>query len=257
MISSTQEKSRDYGYMEALKSLDPSSPEHAAIRNEMFQLYMPLVYKMKRNLVARAMKTHLLIDFEVEEYEIFAFEKFISAVNSIDLKKITDPSKFFLYIQYLGYLRSMNRDLIAHRIKIMNHESQILTSSEVKDGEPSSKKNFIEAQECGRTKSAEDESIDNMNRVVINKAVDYCLDKKFTKIQKDVFMLTTANKTVSSIAAILSMKKASVEAELLTIRRTLSECLLDFSAEANIELEYKVPVYPTAMGSSLGSPALA
>lgn len=256
MISSTPAKSRDFLYIEALKSLDQSSPEHVSLRNEMFQLYMPLVYKMKRNLVARAMKTHLLIDFEVEEYEIFAFEKFISAVNSIDLKKVTDPSKFFLYIQYLGYLRSMNRDLIAHRIKVMNHESQILTSSEVKDGEPSSKKNFIEAQECGRTRSAEDESFDNMNRAVINRAVDYCLDKKFTKIQKDVFMLTTANKTVSSIAAILSMRKSSVEEELNLIRRALSECLLDFSAKANIQLDYQVPVYATE-DSSLGSPALA
>ena len=256
MISSTQEKSRDYAYIEALKSLDPASQDYAALRNEMFQLYMPLVYKMKRNLVGRAMKTRLLIDFEVEEYEIFAFEKFISAVNSIDLKKVTDSSKFFLYIQYLGYLRSMNRDLIAHRIKVMNNESQILTSADVKDGEPSSKKNFIEAQECGRTKSAEEESFDNMNRVVINKAVNYCLAKRFTKIQKDVFMLTTANKTVSSISAILSMKKASVEAELVTIRRTLSECLLDFSSRANIQLDYAVPVYPKE-SSSLGSPAVA
>lgn len=230
--------SRDYALIAKMKKAQSSQKERANARNELFSLYKPLVYKMRNNLIARANKTNLRIDHEVEDYEMLAFERLVMATSAIDLKKVTDPSKFFLYIQFFGYLRSLNRDLIGHRIKLYSKESQILSSADIKDSQSTpNKKNFIESHECGRTVSAEDESLLSMQRSVISKAVDYCLNKRFNELQRSIFIMREDQKSLREITSELNIKSHTYYKELGDLRKILKNTLVSMARDAKVDLE--------------------
>ena len=232
--------SRDYALIAKMKGAQPSQKEFINARNELFSLYRPLVYKMRNNLIARANKTNLRIDHEVEDYEMMAFERIVMAINSTDLNKVRDPSKFFLYIQFLGYLRSLNRDLIGHRITLYNTESQILSAADVKETmshQVPNKKNFIEFQECGRTVSAEDESLLNMQRGVITKAVDYCLNKRFNELQRRIFQMREDQMSLKDITSELNIKSHTYYKELTALKEILKGTLVSMARAEKVDLE--------------------
>ena len=235
------EGSRDYELIKKIKNCKEGSVEQINYRNQLFGLYAALVTKMRNNLICRANKTRLPLDFEVEEYHYFAFEKFIQAVNSTDMSKITDPTKFLLYIQYFNYLRSLNRDLIAHRIKICNNESQLISIANTRESsnlnDQFSKHNILESQEAGRTESAEDESLKNMKSDIVNRAIDYCLEKKFNDIQKKIFVMKSDEKTLKSIISELEISGSEYYKEIKNIRSILKNTLQKISSEEKIDLE--------------------
>jgi len=232
-------KSRDYVLIEKMRRTKVDSQEYVALRNEFFFLYRDLVNMMKGDLISRAIKIKVMLDYEVEEYEVFAFDKLVQAINSIDLDKITTSHKFCLYIQYWGYLRSMNRDLMSHRIKLRKNETQIFSVADTKNDEISSicKKYIIENQTKGRTISAEDECLQNLKKSVINKAVDYCLNKKFNDIQKQIFLLKTDNKTIKYIIEELEIKGSIYYKELKNIRSILKTSITKISEEDKVDVE--------------------
>jgi hypothetical protein len=237
-MDNQQKVSRDYAIIEKMRAVKSNSPEYSKLRNSLFNLYKPLVYKMKNNLIARASGIQLRIDHEVEDYEMIAFEKLVMAIDSIDLAKVKDPAKFFLYIQYLGYLRSLNRDLIGHRIALCRKESQILTAADLKDqGDQPSKKNFIEAQECGRTKSAEEETLLRLQTSLISRAVDYCLNQRFNDIQKKIFYMKEGRWSLKDITKELQIKSSAYYKELNGVRAILKETLVRMSQEEKMDLE--------------------
>jgi len=166
--------------------------------NELFSKYTLLIEKCRNSLIKSSFTYKMKIQEEIDDYYANAYETYIKAVNGIKINLVGD--KYIFYIQFYGYLRSMNRDIKNHYYKKLRNETAIISSSE--EG-----KEYSNVDICSSTneKSAEKQIFNDLEKNAFWKTVKEC-NKIFTPEQKKIWSIKEKGKiSTRAICELLNM----------------------------------------------------
>lgn len=229
----------DYGmaveYTKAKKANDVNKIKE--LQHKTYNQYIGLAHKMKWDLVKRLQQTHFTSSqiYDItKSYESDVYCELVKAMDSIKLEKI--PNKvdkqgkrtWSFYAAYWGYLMVYNRDTTHNLVKISKNEMNVdysQTNDNTETNQFILKNKAALKYEDLETRSPEKLYEEKLERQAFWKAVDNCLNKKFTPTQVKIWNIrSTLDKekrmTINDICKEINITPKEYHKEMKSLKET-------------------------------------
>lgn len=194
-----------YGFFDAYTQAKAAGNKQQCIQMEhqCYEQFMDVAHKMKWNLIKRLQKTSASAETIYEmtsNYEQDVYPELIKAMNCVKMdaipKRKNKEGKYTwnFYAAYWGYLSTYNRDVVAHYIK--RNTTELSTDFSSGDGQSNvDASDFMKATKASlisdelQSQSPEKTYIEEQEKKAFWKAVDTCVNKRFTSTQAAIWNL--------------------------------------------------------------------
>lgn len=231
-----------YGFFDAYTQAKKAGNKAACVKMEhqCYEQFMDVAHKMKWDLVKRLQKTSASAEVTYEmtsNYEQDVYPELIKAMNCVKMDAIPNKKNkegkytWNFYAAYWGYLATYNRDMVSHYIKRSVNEMQTdFSTRDNKTGDDSF--DFTKASKAAliseelQSQSPEKAFIENEDKKAFWKAVDSCVNKKFTPTQAAIWNLhknATRRVTSKEICSKLNISPTVYRREMRGIKETFNK----------------------------------
>lgn len=232
----------DYGFFEEYTKAKACGDTKKCVemQHKCYDQFLDVAHKMKWNLVKRLQKTYATPEeiFDMtSDYEHTVYPELVKAMDCIRMEAIPKKKKkngqyaWNFYAAYWGYLSTYNRDTVAHYIK--KAQNEVNTDFQIAGNiDDSASSNLAVSNEAAlisekfQSQSPEKLYEQKCERKAFWKAVDTCVNKRFSSIQKEIWNLKKdSEKRISSkeVCLKLNITQAIYNREMKAIKETFSK----------------------------------
>lgn len=187
---------------------------------ELWDKYLRVVSIGKRELLAVAKRNNINISEIAANYGGLFWEKFVNQLNGIHLNRVTHLPNWSMYIRVLGYLRSMNRDILKDQLKWLKNTKEIIESWEDGDVVISS----IDKYASSKYESLQDQYDNDINRKIFWESMNQ-LKTSLSEVQKTMLNLKIRKKKIYEIQHLLNLSSMDYNNNMKTIKVKLNEII--------------------------------